>query len=54
MDINRGREHVVPFPPSTGASQKGLRGRKSKEVRAGGAEANGEVSSYLTSDINDS
>ena len=54
MDVNREREHVVPFPPSTDAFQKDLKRRELSKARAGGAESSGEESSYVVYDVNDS
>ena len=54
MDVIREREHVVPFPPSTGAFQKGLKRRELSKAKASGAESSGEESSYLAYDVNNS
>ena len=53
MDVSREREHVVPFPSSAGALQEGLKRRELSKARAGGAEASGEVSSYVAYDVDD-
>ena len=43
---------MEPFPSSVGAFQEGLKRSELKEARASGAEASGEVSSYLAHDVN--
>ena len=52
MDVIQKREHVVPFPQSTDAFQKGLKRRELSKARAGGAEASGKESPYLAYDVN--